>query len=214
MKYHPALSTVPRLSDEAREALKQDIQAHGQRVRILVQGDVLLDGRERLEILESLGIAPAIQRVDPRLDARALASLVASANLHRRHLTASQLAISAARLMRFGITRQRAELIVGVSSPKMAEACKLLDANPEKAAAVERGDVGLREALHGVLPKREYTPPKWDQAPTFDDIETFREVGAALVATMGLNLSHRTRMDALRALARRAEHLAKPDEER
>jgi hypothetical protein len=84
---HPIAACLPRLTPAAYAALKADIQARGQLVPAVLYEDQILDGRHRVEICLELGITPKFVDAtgDPFL-------LVQSLNLHRRHLSAEQIA--------------------------------------------------------------------------------------------------------------------------
>jgi hypothetical protein len=93
---HPAANLFPRMSDQELDELGADIKKNGlqQRVVILasVDCDRLLDGRNRLDAMERVGVPfnvgdPKLVRqvwnVDP-------IDYVIGANIHRRHLTSKQ----------------------------------------------------------------------------------------------------------------------------
>ncbi len=44
---HEAAGLIPAMSDDEFQSLKADIQAHGQRERIVVHENKILDGRHR-----------------------------------------------------------------------------------------------------------------------------------------------------------------------
>lgn len=69
--------------------LKEDIRVHGQREYIVVWRGQLVDGRNRLKACEELGIEPLISELMDETDP---VQYAISLNLHRRHLTPSQLA--------------------------------------------------------------------------------------------------------------------------
>jgi hypothetical protein len=113
---HPAAELFPRMSPDELRALGEDIQRNGQRQPIAVIekarpradgtlhiGDpplqIILDGINRLDALEMLGIsvladngqlADHIQRIVIDPDETDPSAFVVSANVHRRHLTGEQ----------------------------------------------------------------------------------------------------------------------------
>jgi hypothetical protein len=126
-KIHPFADTFPMLSGPARAELREDIRKHGVREPIVLwldnrevaeSGDInrsagegvefLVDGRNRLEVADELGIEPPIKRMQAyRLTSRLgrkptsnatrweasvpdVEALILSLNVHRRHLTAAQ----------------------------------------------------------------------------------------------------------------------------
>ncbi len=89
-KFHPAANIFP-IDDENIDALSKDIEEHGLREPILLLDSCVLDGRRRLEACRRADVKPLFKDVatnDP-------VALVLSLNLHRRHLTTSQLAMVA-----------------------------------------------------------------------------------------------------------------------
>jgi hypothetical protein len=92
MKHHPLADWFPLLDGAEYEALREDIRIHGLREPILVYEGKALDGRNRLRACKELGIEPRTRTWDGKGSAVAL---VVSMNLHRRHLSASQLAACA-----------------------------------------------------------------------------------------------------------------------
>lgn len=96
LKHHPIADLFPMMSEEAFEALKADIKAHGQHEPIITFQETVLDGRNRLRACRELGIEPHLQEWDGHggtpLD------FTISKNLQRRHLTESQRAMIGARI--------------------------------------------------------------------------------------------------------------------
>jgi hypothetical protein len=95
---HPNADLFPELTGKDYADLKADIQAHGQREPIMLDrtGELLLDGRTRLRILKELGKPVKTERhTATPLDSDA--DLIYSRNIMRRHLTADQRAMLAAK---------------------------------------------------------------------------------------------------------------------
>jgi hypothetical protein len=107
---HPAAELFPLLSDEERRELGEDIKANGLLTPVVPFRNNLLDGRNRLDAMEVIGIKFTIWREDKNRfeletadiklpwsggsvqlndDADPYAYVVA-ANLRRRHLTSEQ----------------------------------------------------------------------------------------------------------------------------
>lgn len=92
---HPAADLFPMMTAAEFDALKADIDEHGQRDPIVLSTDgLLIDGRNRLKACEQLGIRP----VTKRYDGDDIVQYVVSHNLHRRHLNDSQRAVIAAKI--------------------------------------------------------------------------------------------------------------------
>ena len=91
-RVHPIADAYPMMSDEELNDLASDIKTHGLRKRLIFLRDgaglVLLDGRNRAEALERAGIeidtAKHCQISEGMTDPIAY---IASANIHRRHLS-------------------------------------------------------------------------------------------------------------------------------
>jgi ParB-like nuclease family protein len=97
MRDHPVAALFPQMTAEEYESLKADIAAHGQQHPIVFHDGMILDGRTRLRACEELGIEPQMRQWEPK-DCGSPVAYVASMNLHRRHLTASQRGYIAAEL--------------------------------------------------------------------------------------------------------------------
>jgi hypothetical protein len=93
---HPAARLFPLLRGAELEALKVDIASNGQRTPIVIWEGKILDGRNRANVCASLGVKLRFE-VLRELGAATPLEFVLAMNLHRRHLTATQRAIVAAR---------------------------------------------------------------------------------------------------------------------
>jgi ParB-like chromosome segregation protein Spo0J len=99
LKIHPAAELFPPLIPEQFQELKEDIKKRGVIQRILVQDDVLLDGRNRLAACRELGIEPPIEQYegdDP-------VGEILARNIFRRHLTDDQRVAALAKLLGPGL---------------------------------------------------------------------------------------------------------------
>lgn len=95
VEIHPAANIFPMLDEAAYQALKADIDKHGQREPLVFCNGKLVDGRNRLRACNELGVAPSECELESDVDPVAY---VLSANLHRRQLKTSQKAMCAAKL--------------------------------------------------------------------------------------------------------------------
>jgi ParB-like chromosome segregation protein Spo0J len=85
---HPAADEMPEIDETTFALFKADIAKHGVLVPIVIQHGTLIDGRHRVRAARELGIpCPSIEAKDG-IDA---VELVASMNLHRRHLSPDQI---------------------------------------------------------------------------------------------------------------------------
>jgi hypothetical protein len=95
---HPAAELFPMMSEEELRSLGEDIKKNGLREGVALLDGKLLDGRNRLEAMEAVGIklttgngqiewakisSRNVKGTDP-------IAFVISKNIHRRHLTADQ----------------------------------------------------------------------------------------------------------------------------
>ena len=92
VEFHEAANIFP-MDDEHIDDLAEDIKQHGQRIPIELLGGKIVDGRRRFMACKIAGVIPSFADVD--VDDPV--SYVLSLNLHRRHLTPSQLSMVGAR---------------------------------------------------------------------------------------------------------------------
>jgi hypothetical protein len=156
---HPVAELFPLMSDEEYEGLKDDIRENGQRERIVLWCDKIIDGRNRLRACVELGFTPEYQTL---CDASDPLKYVISHNLHRRHLKEGQRAMVAAgianlkrgdnqhknedRSIDLSSQKEAASLLnVSVPSVKRAKAVKE-NGTPELAEMVRDGKVSVNAA--------------------------------------------------------------------
>jgi len=83
-RVHPVAAMFPLLEGQQYEDLRNSIESYGQQKNIIIQGDVLLDGRNRLKVCLELGLEPRVGEYTGKLDA---VDYILIANVDRRHLT-------------------------------------------------------------------------------------------------------------------------------
>ena len=91
---HPAADVFPMMSNEDLDELAADIKANGLLHPIIVNGDLLIDGRNRREACRRANVDPRIEELngtDP------IAYILAT-NVNRRHLTKGQRSMAVAKL--------------------------------------------------------------------------------------------------------------------
>lgn len=94
---HELTEIFPPMPEEEFQALKADIQTHGQLEPIWLSKDrKVIDGRHRLRACRELGIEPDFE--ESEAEEHELPGLVISLNLKRRHMSESQRAMVAARI--------------------------------------------------------------------------------------------------------------------
>ena len=93
---HPAADEFPMMSDDELDDLATDIADHGLKSPIVLDSDGrLVDGRNRLAACRRAEVAPKFVTYQ----GENVVSFIASVNINRRHLTASQKAMVAAAMM-------------------------------------------------------------------------------------------------------------------
>jgi len=137
------------LSDQELHDLAQDIKANGLQQPVVMQGDTLLDGRNRLAACDKAGIKPTFRQHEG--DAT---RFIISANLRRRHLNESQRAMVAARLANLNKSdtlrqgSRPANLPIGaVSQPEAAELLNVGERTVRDAKLIEREAPVLAEQV-------------------------------------------------------------------
>lgn len=159
---HPYATAYPPIEGDEFAALKADIAANGLRQPIVLCEGKILDGCNRYRACRETGVA--VKCVD--YEDNDPFGFVLSVNTHRRHLSASQRAMVAAKLeiIRHGGDRwsvQAASLHhdrghvakkLNVSTRSVASAARVRDhAIPELAQRVERGDTSVSLAAKAAL---------------------------------------------------------------
>jgi hypothetical protein len=155
-KIHPFAMKFPEMCGGEYAALKADIRQNGQKVPIIKQDDLILDGRHRLRACRELDLEPLIAEWDG--DGAPIA-FIASMNLHRRHLTESQRAKIAVEMHKTGksaatqtadessqkpITLAEAAEIMHVGERTVRDAKFVLEhGTPLEIDAVEKGEAAV-----------------------------------------------------------------------
>ena len=155
---HPLADIFPLMEGEEFDALVQDIKDNGLREPITLFENQILDGRNRYRAVVKAALQYKLKEENFRTyNGSDPLGLVVSANLHRRHLTESQRALIAARIVttklgdnqfnKPGVTNKQAAAMLGVSEAtvKMAKdvAAK---ATPEIKEKVQKGELRLGAA--------------------------------------------------------------------
>lgn len=145
LRPHPLAELFPMLSDKETAELADDICTYGQRDPIVLHEGMILDGRNRLAACRFAEIEPHF--VD--YDGDDPLGFVLSKNLHRRHLTESQRAMVAARIVDWdrGLNQHTA----GPANLQTREAARRLSISERAVAAARRihehGAAELVEAI-------------------------------------------------------------------
>jgi ParB-like chromosome segregation protein Spo0J len=165
VEIHAAANIVPLLDGADYEALKADIHQNGQQIPITIWKGEVLDGRNRLRVCKELGIPPKVVELTS-LPGNSPTMYVLSANLLRRHLKPTQLAMVGARAREHfdaearlrqarkaasgetrGDARDLAGRTVGVSGKTIDYASKVLKSGvPELIDACDGGRIAVSKA--------------------------------------------------------------------
>lgn len=137
VKYHPLCLTFPLLPQEELQRLGEDLKANGFRFPIVRWHGMIVDGRNRMEACKLVGIDPVIRDKEDQLKTEEdVIHFICSANLARRHLSASE----------------RAALAVGVKDAierakavAAAASCGVGSGDPGKASKKAKGEA-IQEA--------------------------------------------------------------------
>lgn len=149
---HPACSALPMLDEESLQALAEDIRTNGQlRPCVVSTSGSFIDGRNRWRACEIAGVEPDVIEREFASDLE-VARYVWSENVARRHLTTSQRAMAAGRLLPMlevdgGRRRDAAASELGVSSRTVGHARRVIeDGAPELVEAVDAGTIAVSRA--------------------------------------------------------------------
>jgi hypothetical protein len=163
--FHELALLFPLMEGEPFDELVADIKENGLRDPIVLLDGKILDGRNRFRACEAAGVQPRFKTYeggDPL-------GFIVSANLHRRHLNASQRAMIAARLasMRQGertdlepcsnsskVSQPKAARLLNVSRSSL-QAAKVVQehGSPELQQAVTAGEVSVSRAAAMARPE-------------------------------------------------------------
>lgn len=156
MEFHEFANVFPLLEGKEFDALLRDVRDHGIREPVVIYEDKILDGRNRWNVCQVLGIeAPTRQ-----FDGSDALEFVVSLNLHRRHLTTSQRSMIGARIANLkgrgrpaeiasyeAISESTAAKMMKVGRSSVQRAGQVIEsAAPEVARAVERGEITVKVA--------------------------------------------------------------------
>ena len=151
LEFHPLADLFPLMTDEELDALGNDMLEHGQQKEIDLFEGKILEGRNRYLACLRKGIEPRFRSQMPADPA----AFVASANLQRRHLDASQRAMIAAQLATMKQGRRKTGTGAGLKT--QADAAALLEVSERSvrsaSAVVDHGtDEVVTAVKHGEVP--------------------------------------------------------------
>jgi hypothetical protein len=164
---HALADIFPLMEGEEFDALVQDIKDNWLREPITIYEDKILDGRNRYRAVVKAALQYKLKEENFRhYTGTDPLGLVVSANLHRRHLTESQRALIAARIVttklgdnqfnKPGITNKQAAAMLGVSRATVKTAKKVAEeAAPEIKEKVLKGELRLGAAKEVIKKPKE-----------------------------------------------------------
>jgi hypothetical protein len=190
LEFHPIANAFPLMEGDAFRELVEDVRKNGQQQPILTYEGRILDGRNRYRACLEAGEEPWTEPWQGKSPVEAVLSL----NLHRRHLSSSQRAVVAERMLphleaearkrktgrpksgekvtqRIGEVRhegeavQQAARLTGTNREYVRSAAKLREEDPDALARVERG-----EATLSAVKKEREKPSTRPNAPTVGDV--------------------------------------------
>jgi hypothetical protein len=134
MKFHPLCELFPVMSQPEIHSLADDIRQHGQREPILIFDGKIIDGRCRFMACEWAKIEPKFKTFDGKNPA----ALVASLNLHRRHLTESQRAMLGAELAGLKIGEKKSDRPAELSQSDAAKLISISVSSVKRAVLIKK----------------------------------------------------------------------------
>lgn len=156
---HPVADAFPLMPDDALEHLASSIKIDGQIRKIVLYADDkypdgrILDGRNRYLACLLAKVEPQFRTITEPMTVGDLCRYVDAENCRRRHLDAIQQAICPRRLIKLCRTRKEREkynpVLPGIADvPDVDHATDVvMGGTDELRAALERGDVGLSQAV-------------------------------------------------------------------
>ena len=180
--YHDVAGLFPLMQGEEFEQLKADIAANGLREAIWLHPDgSIIDGRNRHRACIETDTPPRFRTWQGD---GSLVAFVVSLNLHRRHLSSSQRAMIARRILPMleaenphggdrrsdgfqggnlstlnGKNRDHAGKMFGVSGRYVGEADYIAEAAPDLVESVEVGDLSIPQAKREITRRQKQDPP-------------------------------------------------------
>lgn len=141
---HPAADLFPLMDEDALSRLAEDIEKHGQRDPVVLCDGKVLDGRNRVLACGRLGCEPETEEWG---GVGSPVEWVLSKNLHRRHLTPSQMAMVVAEAKRIADS-ESCNSNPRPTVAQMAEAASIDRVQVFRAQKViEKGTPELQEAV-------------------------------------------------------------------
>jgi hypothetical protein len=147
-RVHPVAECFPLLQGEDADELAEDIKASGLSHELVLDSEgTLIDGRNRLEACNRVGVEPRFTNLPSGAD---IASYIMSANIRRRHLSAGQKAMLTVKVRKVcdkPLTTAEAAKEADTSQSRMKFAAVVLDhGDDDLIEQVINGDISLDQA--------------------------------------------------------------------
>lgn len=134
--FHPLANEYPLLSEEALDAMAEDIKANGQLIRITMLDGLVLDGRNRYLACLRAGLDPQVRQYDGPEDEASVRAFVESLNEHRRMLDAPTLSrLRQARVERVRAARAEGKVLREIAAEEGVSTAQVRRDLGEPAAA-------------------------------------------------------------------------------
>lgn len=137
-KVHPVADLFPMLAEAELRELANDIKKNGLYNDITVDGDILLDGRNRLAACKLADVAPRFREYD----GDSPVTFIISQNLRRRHLDTSQRAALAVEIEPHFAKEAKKRMLAGVRPDPKADLPQGAEGQSRAAAAAVVGVSG------------------------------------------------------------------------
>lgn len=173
----------PMMPDDELQELVADIKENGLLHPIVIKGDVLIDGRNRLEACQIAGVEPETVELEEGIDPR---DFIVSSNIYRQYWNKSQKAMAIAMMCPETEQGKRSTSVLKteVSRHYISQARTILKHAPALAKSVQSGSATLSESYKTALQSKhaaesggEAYDELRDKAPDLADLVTGDQMG-------------------------------------
>jgi ParB-like chromosome segregation protein Spo0J len=193
-QFHELCMLFPPCTDNELEELRNDIACNGLRTPITLYENKILDGRNRATACLMCGVEPRYKEYtgDEPLN------FVISKNMCRRHLSESQRAMVAAKVLEYrsaasSISQKQAAASLNISERSVRDAARVREnAAPEVVEAVERGD----KTVHAAVKEMRQSQLNADEPPSIET-ETEAKIKSLRRSILNNTKKVKTDLDAL-----------------
>lgn len=159
---HPLAEFLPMCTDDEFQEICKDVKKNGFQEPVKINTkNLLIDGRNRIEIAHAVGIEPSIEYKD----VKDVLGYIMSENLHRRHLTPGQKAMLAEKIATIPkgchvstetslLSKRAVAKKIGTSSASISRARTIRKLAPEEAKLVEAGKMTMEQGYQTARRKK------------------------------------------------------------